>query len=52
MRLPPTASEPDSRLYICTAAELRLSLPRSGPFLGAHLSGADADARIRQAEGG
>jgi acetolactate decarboxylase len=39
-------------IAISTAAELHLSLPRSGPFLTAHLSSADTSARIEQAEGG
>ncbi|WUH89438.1 acetolactate decarboxylase [Streptomyces sp. NBC_00433] len=36
---------------ISTASELHLSLPRTSEFLGASLSQADADSRIRRAEG-
>ena len=35
---------------ICTASELHLSLPRSGPFLSADLSPADTSAQIKQTE--
>jgi acetolactate decarboxylase len=37
---------------ICTASELHLSLPRTGPFLSADLSPADTSAQINQTEGG
>jgi alpha-acetolactate decarboxylase len=35
---------------MCTASELHLSLPRSGPFLSADLSSADTSAQIKQIE--
>jgi acetolactate decarboxylase len=35
---------------ICTASELHLSLPRTGPFLSADLSPADTNAQIKQTE--
>jgi acetolactate decarboxylase len=35
---------------ICTASELHLSLPRTGPFLSADLSPADTSAQIKQIE--
>ena len=37
---------------LCTASELHLSLPRTGPFLSADLSPADTSAQINQTEGG
>jgi acetolactate decarboxylase len=39
-------------VVICTASELHLSLPRSGPFLSAGLSPADTSTQIRRIEGG
>ena len=36
---------------ICTVSEMRLSLPTSGPFLGADLHTKDLDADIRKSEG-
>jgi acetolactate decarboxylase len=35
---------------ICTASELHLSLPRTGPFLSADLSSADTNAQIKRIE--
>jgi acetolactate decarboxylase len=35
---------------ICTASELHLSLPRTGPFLSADLSPTDTNAKIKQIE--
>jgi len=40
------------QLAISTASELHLSLPSTGAFLNATLSGTDMSAQIRQAEGG
>ena len=37
---------------ICSVSELHLSLPRTAPFLSADLSPADANAQIKQSEGG
>jgi len=37
---------------LCTASELHLSLPRTGPFLSADLSPADTSAQIKRSEGG
>jgi acetolactate decarboxylase len=37
---------------ICTASDLHLSLPRSGPFLSADLSPANATAQIKKTESG
>lgn len=42
----------DGEIAVSAASQLHLSLPTSGPFLTAHLSGPDVDQQIRQAEGG